>query len=181
MLTIEEAVLMLQSGKVIAYPTEAVYGLGSDPMNQKACETILTLKHRPESAGFIIIASNIDQLQPYIQTLKETDKKRLSSHWPKHTTLLLPAKKTCPEWLCGQYDTVACRITHHPVVRELCNAYTKAIVSTSANLSGHPPARSIEAIEKYFGSKVDILLGDLGNDTKPSTIIDWQTQEVLRD
>ena len=176
---INEAAAWLHKGNIIFYPTEAVYGVGADPMNQAACASILDIKGRSSSAGFIIIASELQQLSSFIDS--SVMSQLVHFKWPKHTTYILPKSKQCPTWLVGQFSTIACRITQHPTTRLLCEAFGGAIVSTSANPSGLPPARTKQALIDYFGKKSAIVSGRLGRAKKPSTIIDWATNQVLRD
>ena len=174
-----EAAAWLHKGNIIFYPTEAVYGVGADPMNQAACASILNIKGRSASAGFIIIASELQQLTPFIDPSVMSE--LMHFKWPKHTTYVLPKSSDCPNWLVGQFSTIACRITQHTTSRLLCEAFGGAIVSTSANPSGLPPARNKQALLSYFGRQTAILSGRLGRAKKPSRIIDWATHNVLRD
>ncbi len=172
---------MLHAGGLIAYPTEAVYGLGCDPMNDDAVERLLLLKHRPWQKGLILIASSIEQLRPYIQPVATQYQSKLADSWPGPNTWLIPASGQCPQWIRGTHSTVAVRVTAHPLVRELCNAFGGAIVSTSANHAGKPPAKSPLRVLRDLGREVDYRLhGDLGGDEQPSVIRDLVSGNTLR-
>ncbi|MFD2165825.1 L-threonylcarbamoyladenylate synthase [Thalassotalea euphylliae] len=170
-------------GGVIAYPTEAVFGLGCDPDNEQAVQKILDIKQRPIEKGLILLAANYSQLLPYIDDLKIPQDKRFSvlSRWPDGITQVLPCTPTTPKWLTGQFDTLAVRVTSQPDVVALCNELGKPIVSTSANLTGEPPAKTWQEVEQYLSQQVDFVIKGqtLGFD-QPSKIIDGLTGEVFR-
>ena len=132
----------MHAGGVIAYPTESCYGLGCDPRNNRAIRDLLGIKQRHWNKGLIIIAASVEQLDRYIDREQLNMNKVLQS-WPGPTTWLLPASRDCPNWLSGEHDTLAVRVSAHPLVRRLCDILDGAIVSTSANTSGQRPARSV--------------------------------------
>lgn len=178
---IEKAALILRQGGIIAYPTEAVWGLGCDPENQVAVEKLLALKQRPMAKGLILVAANIDQLAPFLGHLTKEQYQRLESNWPGFTTFIVPASKHVPVWIKGNFDSVALRVSAHPLVCELCQAFAGPLVSTSANLAGQLPAQSVDQVMEYFSSALDFVLpGDLGGVEKPSPIIDINSGQVLR-
>ncbi len=172
---------MLHAGGLIAYPTEAVYGLGCDPMNYDAVERLLLLKHRPWQKGLILIASNLEQLQPFIQPLEPRHRSKLDASWPGPNTWLIPASEGCPEWIRGMHQTVAVRVTAHPLVRELCHLFGGAIVSTSANQAGKKPATTPLAVLRDMGTEVDYCLhGELGGAERPTVIRDLLSDAMIR-
>ncbi|MCU4675882.1 L-threonylcarbamoyladenylate synthase [Catenovulum sp. 2E275] len=178
-----QAVEALNQGGVIAYPTESCFGLGCDPDNQQAVNKILELKQRPVDKGVILIASDYSQLTRYVDdnAIPQDKRYHVFSHWPGPFTLLLPVKKGVSELLTGQFNTLAVRVTAHPIARELCRQFGKPIVSTSANLSGQDSLKSANAVKSVFQSQVDYILdGALGESDKPSTIINPLTQQVFR-
>ena len=178
---IREAARVLHAGGLIAYPTEAVYGLGCDPMDYDAVERLLLLKHRPWQKGMILIAASIEQLQPYIQPIDAKYQSKLDDTWPGPNTWLIPASDGCPEWIRGTHQTVAVRVTAHPLVQQLCNAFGGAIVSTSANHAGKPPAKSPLRVLRDLGAEVDYCLhGELGGQEKPTQIRDLISGSTVR-
>ncbi len=180
-LTPSAAAQVLQDGGVIAYPTEAVYGLGCDPLNYNAVARILELKGRPESAGLILIADDFSRLEDLVCNVSEDQLKRAVDSWPGPVTWLFPKSMLVPGWVSGEHDSVALRITDHPVCRELCAAFGSGIVSTSANRSGEAPARYPGDIEVAFGGAIDgIVAGELGGRERPSEIRDIRTGDVIR-
>lgn len=180
---INDAATIFQQGGIIAYPTEAVFGLGCDPDNNSAINKLLSLKQRSVEKGLILLASNYEQLQPYIDGLAITaqQKRLILSRWPSATTQVLPANKNISSLLSGIFDTIAVRITPHPDVVALCEKTGKAIISTSANLSGKPAATTWQMVLQQFPTQLDYLMKTetLGR-ASPSTIIDGITNEILR-
>ncbi len=178
---IREAARVLHAGGLIAYPTEAVYGLGCDPMNFDAVAHLLQLKRRMWQKGMILIAADIEQLQPYIQAVEPQHQVKLDQSWPGPNTWLIPASNNCPLWIRGSHSCVAVRVSAHPLVQQLCNTFGSAIVSTSANHAGKAPARTALRVLRDLGGEVDYCLhGELGGAVRPTAIRDLLTGETLR-
>ena len=123
----------IQLGRVVAYPTEAVWGLGCDPYNQQAVETILRLKKRDVSKGLILVAADMQQLGFLLHDLSEDKLDILKQTWPGPNTWIIPHKNRIPLWVSGQHNGVAVRVSSHPLVSALCKLYGGPIISTSAN------------------------------------------------
>jgi L-threonylcarbamoyladenylate synthase len=172
-----------QQGGVIAYPTEAVFGLGCDPDNPQAIKKLLSIKNRPEEKGLILLAGDFKQLLPYldISQLSTAQIETILSRWPNSITQVLPANPDISPLLTGRFNSIAVRLTNHPDVVALCQGSKRAIVSTSANLTGQAPAKTWQQVEEQLKDKVDFILKSetLGY-SKPSKIIDGLTGEVLR-
>jgi L-threonylcarbamoyladenylate synthase len=181
LLTIRQGAQCLADGGVIAYPTEAVYGLGCDPGNRDAVLRILELKNRPASAGLILIADRLERFAPYIEPVSAEDRARALSVWPGPVTWLFPRSASVPDWLAGVHATIALRVTAHSGCRALCAAFGGPIVSTSANPGGEEPARSAEQVDAFFhGQLCGIVEGELGSGNQPSEIRDLATGRVIR-
>ena len=167
---LSQAVRCVRDGGVLAYPTEAVWGLGCDPANRTAVHRILAIKKRPEHKGMILVGSSLAQFEGWIKPLSDADLELVQSTWPGPVTWVLPCYDHVPVWLRGSHDSIAIRITDHPLVRALCDQ-TGPLVSTSANPAGKEPARSLMRVRQYFPQGVDFILpGALGGRSQPSTI-----------
>lgn len=177
---INEAVRILQQGGVIAYPTEAVYGLGCDPDNDQAVEKLLAIKQRSRDKGLILIAADFQQLRPYLAEINNSLKAKILATWPGPVTWLWPASPAVSSLLRGKHDTIAVRVTAHPLAAALCREFAGPLVSTSANLSGKPPTRTAEEVRNQLGELDYVLEGEVGGRTKPSEIRDALSGEVLR-
>lgn len=175
------AVRVLRAGGVVAYPTEAVYGLGCEPLDGEAVEHLLALKHRVLAKGVILIAASFSQLRPFVVLPDAAIMRRLRASWPGPTTWLLPARPGLPYWLTGRYRSLGVRVTAHPQAAALCASYGGALISTSANVSGMPPARSALDVRKRLGTAVDYVLpGRVGGARRPSEIRDALTDRIIR-
>ncbi|MCE0493680.1 L-threonylcarbamoyladenylate synthase [Vibrio salinus] len=179
----DQAVMALQNGDVIGYPTEGVFGVGCDPDDVMAIEKLLQIKQRPVEKGLILIAASYEQLLPYIDEEQLSDEQicRVKESWPGPVTWIMPASSQVSSWLSGKFDTIAVRVTDHLLVRRLCCAFGKPITSTSANLSGQPSCLTTEEVQQQLGGKLAVILrGETGGRNKPSEIRDARTLAVLR-
>ena len=182
LLTISQAAQCLRDGEIIAYPTEAVYGLGCDPACKTSVHRILAIKRRPVSAGLILIADRWDRFESFTRPISSADHEQVMSVWPGPVTWLFPKADDVPDWLAGEHATIALRLTAHPVCRALCAAFGGAIVSTSANPSSAEPARCPAEVHDYFGSAIcGVVEGELGNDKRPSEIRDLASGKIVRE
>jgi L-threonylcarbamoyladenylate synthase len=178
---LRQAARIIHAGGVIAYPTEAVFGLGCDPLNPEAVQRLLEIKQRPMNKGLILIAADMAQLHPFIAPLNPADETLLADTWPGPHTWLLPARANTPRWLRGAHDTIAVRVTAHPVAAALCRAAGHALVSTSANRAGHPPATTALQVQRQFGKQISLIVkGKLGRVGKPTSIRDLKTGQLVR-
>jgi len=179
---LKQAARVLAGGGVIAYPTEAVWGLGCDPWQRAAVERLLALKQRPMHKGLILIAASPAQLRPLLQPLSDAERLRLDLSWPGPVTWLLPDPDDwVPRWVKGGHATVAVRVSDHPLVAQLCAAHGGPLVSTSANAAGVAPALSASAVRLAFPRQLDYLLpGPLGGLSRPTLIRDLRSGIVLR-
>ncbi len=175
------AVEQLRAGHVIAYPTEAVFGLGCDPGNESAVRKLLALKGRQESAGLVLIASDFSQLQPWVSTPDSSLTQQAMQTWPGPVTWLFPRATAVPDYVAGDHDSIAVRITAHEPSRALCEAFGSALISSSANHSAAKPARNAAEVEGYFGHYIKgILAGPLGGAKNPSEIRDLMSGSIIR-
>lgn len=182
-LSLADAANALKSGRVLAYPTEAVWGLGCDPNNEAAVMRLLAIKQRPVGKGLILIAANLDQLRPFLD-LPALPSERLAevlSTWPGPHTWVMPANDRAPRWITGDHTGIAVRVSAHPVVVTLCTVFGGALVSTSANRGGEPAAASLAALDADLLAQTDGRLdGETSHLDRPTTIRDALTGAVLR-
>ncbi len=172
---------VIRGGGVVAYPTEAVFGLGCRPSDATACERVLALKNRVADKGLIVITDDLSRIAYWLEPVPSELQARAEATWPGPHTWLWPARASCPPWLRGAHTQLAVRVTAHPGVRALCAASGSALVSTSANLSGEPPCRESSCVQSAFDGQIDAIL-DLrcaGADA-PSTIRDIRTGAWIR-
>ncbi|MCH8542295.1 MAG: L-threonylcarbamoyladenylate synthase [Alcanivorax sp.] len=199
---LHSAARILHAGGVIAYPTEAVYGLGCDPANEEAVLRLLAIKQRPVAKGLILLAADTTQLRPWIN-VTDDELARMQASWPvdadapSHapahapdaatatrpppTTWVVPASDRVPRWVRGDHSTVAVRVSQHPLARALARAAGTPIISTSANLSGRPAARNVFQVARQLGDQLDMIVsGECNIARRPSVIIDLASGRQLR-
>ncbi len=178
-LTISQAADRARAGEIIAYPTEAVYGLGCDPFSEPAVDALLTLKRRSVDQGLLLIGHSLTQFEAMLMPLSDADWQPALATWPGPTTWVVPCRNSVPDWIRGRHSGLAIRITDHPVCRALCEAFGGPLVSTSANPTGSPPARTAAAVADYFptgiAGTVDGALGGLSRPTEIRRLIGGQT------
>lgn len=177
---IKQAITTLEDGGIIAYPTEAVYGLGCDPWHIPAIRKLLEIKQRPWHKGLILIASDFNQLQDFIQPISAEILQQLEASWPGPTTWLLPAATNVPFYLTGKHNTIAVRVTAHKQTVELCRKFGGAIVSTSANLNSLRPAKTAHQVRWKLPDVDYVLSGSCSGENQPSTIKDAQSGVIIR-
>ncbi len=170
----------LDGDGVIAYPTEGVWGLGCLPASAQAVARILALKRRSWDQGLLLVAADISQFEDYLVGLDKDKRSELENNWPGPVTYLLPDNGVAPWWVVGSNTTVGLRVSDHPVVRALCES-NGPLVSTSANVTGHPAALTSLQVRRYFGAGVNLLVpGQLGNSNGPSAIKHLESGENIR-
>lgn len=178
---IDPILKVLDHGGIIAYPTEAVYGLGCRADDQAAVERICALKQRPVEQGVIVLIRDLEQLGDWIEPVSGAQRERLAATWPGPVTWLIPASEHCPAWLKGQHPSLAVRQSNHPLCRELCAMLDVPLVSTSANRSGQAPVRSAAEARELFGDQLDLIVdAPLGDSDTPSAIFDLASGRRLR-
>lgn len=183
-LSIAQAAKAIRQGELIAYPTEAVWGLGCDPFNAAAVASLLALKQRPVEKGLILVVANLQQLHGILaeESLTAEKLQQLQARSVQPVTWLVPIiSGSLPGWITGKHSKVAVRISEHPVVKALCEASGLPLVSTSANPAGCQPAREQFQVRRYFADQLAICRGRIGSALQPSRIIDLQTGQTLRE
>ncbi|HEV2620819.1 MAG TPA: Sua5/YciO/YrdC/YwlC family protein [Frateuria sp.] len=177
------AAALVRDGGVLAYPTEAVYGLGCDPRDQGAFERLFALKQRPPTQGVLLIAADFVQIERYIDLARVPAEvlAQVQASWPGPNTWIFPRTEAVPAWVAGAHAGIALRVTAHEPAAALCRAWGGALVSTSANPHGSPPARSAQQALDYFGDALDgVLDAPLGGQDRPTVIRDALTGAIIR-
>lgn len=176
----EAARAYLEAGKVIAYPTEGVWGIGCNPFDRRAVQRLLKIKGRVPDKGLILVAGSLAEVEPLLAGLPPGLYAKLQQSWPGPVTWLVPDNGVAPAWIRGKHDAVALRVSDHPVIREICQRFGGPIVSTSANRAGQPVARHPWQIRRQL-PEVDLVVhGELGGRGRPSQIRDLVTDQLIR-
>lgn len=180
-IALRTAVRALKLGEVVAYPTEAVWGLGCDPRNAAAFQRLLALKRRDVRKGVILIAHDFARLSPWLDPqVPDANRAQALASWPGPHTWIWPAASWVPDWLTGGRRSIAVRVSAHPVAAALCDAWGGPLVSTSANRSGREPARNIAELRLAFGPALVAVPGAIGSSPRPTSIRDLVSGAVIR-
>ncbi len=176
----------LRQGGVIAYATQAVFGLGCDPWSPRGVRRLLAVKRRPAHKGLIVIADRQERLAPFHRRLTPAQQARALSRWPGAHTWLMPAAARVPRSLLGrhrqpgQWPRIALRVDAHRDAVALCRHLEMALVSTSANRAGQHPIKSTRECLRRFGKAVRVIPGRVKAHCRPSTIADLMSERVFR-
>jgi len=161
---------------VIAHPTDTIYGLCCLANNAEAMKKIINLKKRDNNKGFILLASNISFLMPYIDSSIGKDLlTKLSLPTKVPTTFLVPKSDEISPLLTGKNDLLAVRITSNALIKFFCKRTGSALISTSANLQGKKVATTKRELKRYFGNELEFALPPSMYNSKPSKIINLVT------
>lgn len=161
---------LLQEGGVIACPAEGVWGLSCDPYNETAVSHLLAMKDRPASKGLIVVADRSEVFGEVLEGLPVGQRDVLEASWPGPNTWLVPHRNVFPDWVTGDSDEVAIRVTSAPALAAVCHVFGGALVSTSANPAGLAAPRALWEVRRYFGPALPAMPGPIDPEGKPSTI-----------
>ncbi len=182
---LQEAVLILKAGGIIAYPTETFYGLAADPGNQEAVKRLIKLKHRPEGKAIPLIIAELSCLKTLISgEVPYYGEKLIKSFWPGPLTLIFHASARVPQLITGKSRGIGIRISDYPLCNQLLKAAGFPLTSTSANPAGSPPAREALQVQEYFNGDIDLIIdGGKTSGSMASTVVDIRGESpvVLRE
>jgi len=167
---IKNAVEVLRKGGVILYPTDTVWGIGCDATNSEAVKRVYEIKQRQDSKALICLVDSDARLQRYVRHVPEVAWQLIDSLQDsdaKPTTLILDGAINLAENLIAEDGSVALRITQEAFSKELCYKFQKALVSTSANISGQPAAQNYQDIDPVLLERVDYVCWTRRQEHKP--------------
>ena len=168
---IKNAVETMRKGGVILYPTDTVWGIGCDATNSEAVKRVYDIKQRDDSKALICLVDSDARMQRYFRTVPDVAWQLIDSlkDGGKPTTLILDGAVNLAENLIADDGSVGIRITDEPFSKELCYRFQKAIVSTSANISGEPAAQNYCDIDPRIIEAVDYVCWSRRQEHKPHT------------
>ena len=170
---IQTAAEILQEGGLVAFPTETVYGLGGNGLDNSACEKIYLAKGRPSDNPLILHISEFEELKPIVREISPAAQKLMDAFWPGPLTMVFPKSDIVPEKATGGLDTVAVRFPNHPVARAIIHAAGLPIAAPSANSSGKPSPTRASHVEFDLNGKIDMIVdGGAAEWGLESTIVD---------
>lgn len=165
---IRNAVKVLREGGVILYPTDTVWGIGCDATNAEAVAKVYQIKHRDDSKALICLVDSDARLQRYVRNVPEVAWQLIDAA-VKPTTVILDGAVNLAPNLIADDGSIALRITKEPFSHELCYRFQKALVSTSANISGLPAAQNYRDISPELLEAVDYVCWSRRQEHKPHT------------
>ncbi|MDE0326581.1 MAG: L-threonylcarbamoyladenylate synthase [Candidatus Poribacteria bacterium] len=167
-----EAAQCLRSGGIVAIPTDTVYGLGADPFNASAVQKLYTFKGRPDGKPIPLILSSVEDIHRVAQNLPEFFFHLTDRFWPGGLTIVVESKDLLPVLTAGG-NTVGVRIPNNPLLLKILQAFGGPMAITSANVSGEPPATSVQEIGEELASRIDVIVdGGKTPGPVPSTVYD---------
>ena len=172
-LALVSAVEVLRRGGIVAYPTDTLFGLGVDALNEAAVERIFEVKGRPQGMPLPLIIGESEQLEMVADTVTECAWKFASAFWPGGLTLVVPVGPNVPALVTARGWKVAVRLPDHPIPRELARQLGRPITGTSANRSGGPDPSTAESVQNQFHNTIDMILrGGSAPAGRSSTVLD---------
>lgn len=171
----------LKEGKLVVFPTDTVYGIGTNVYNKEACERIYEVKGRPKYKPLIVLISDISMLKEMVEHISPTEQKLMDAFWPGPLTIKFKKKDgIIPNVVSAGDEYIRARLVNEKLVHKIIQTSGVPIVAPSANLSGSLTGTKIENIVNELGGKVDYILdcGDIENDTV-STIIQVEDEKVI--
>jgi len=168
-----QAIEALKCGDLIVFPTETLYGLGADALNENAVERVFALKGRDPGKPISVLIGNRNMLSVLVQEIPPQALKLIHEFWPGPLTLVLPARKDIPKPLISRSGGIGIRISSHPVATQIVQALGRPLTATSANPSGREPARSLAEARHYFQDRVTVYVdGGVLTSKNGSTVIE---------
>lgn len=152
------AIEALRRGDVIVFPTETLYGLGADALNEAAVDRVFCLKGRDANNPISVLVANPAMLSSLVEEIPPAAQRLMNRYWPGPLTLVLPGRKGSPEPLRNPAGGIAVRISSQPVATLLVKALGRPVTATSANLSGKEPARTLEEARTYFCDQIRVYV-----------------------
>lgn len=168
-----EAGEIIRAGGLVAFPTETVYGLGADALNEEAARKIYAAKGRPSDNPLIAHIAKKEDIEPLVREIPEAGKKLMDAFWPGPLTLIFPKSGRVPKGTTGGLDTVAVRMPSDPVARRLIELAGTPVAAPSANTSGRPSPTTAEHVRQDMDGRIEMIVdgGPVGIGVE-STIVD---------
>ena len=176
----DTAAELLTAGKIVAFPTDTVYGLGARMSDRGAVEQLFALKNRPSDKAIILFVASVDQALEQISTLPALAEKVLPAFWPGALSAIFPKRTGIPEWITGGKNTVALRMPNSPQCLDLVRQVGEPLAVTSANRAAEPTPKTAQGISQALGQALPLIIEeDSGHQTFPSSLVDFTTAPPL--
>lgn len=181
-LNINSSVEWLNAGKILAHPTESIWGLGCDARNEEAVKLIFKIKKRDKKKNFILLVKSLESFEKYLEEINTEDKNFLNKHWPGPYTFLIKYNEKLPSHLKNASGKIAIRVSNHLPLKHLFKQFSGFMISTSANISGQKNINDPQDILNIFEyDELAYYDETLGKNKSPSQIIDLETKRIIRE
>lgn len=170
---LKEAAGILRSGGLVAFPTETVYGLGGNALDEDAARKIYAAKGRPSDNPLIAHVSCVEEVEPLVKEIPEAGRKLMEAFWPGPLTMIFPKSEKVPYGTTGGLDTVAIRMPDDPVANRLIALAGVPVAAPSANTSGRPSPTTADHVWQDMNGRIEMIIdgGPVGIGVE-STIVD---------
>jgi L-threonylcarbamoyladenylate synthase len=177
---IEQAAAFLRQGKLVAIPTETVYGLAGNALDVKAVSSIFQTKNRPSFDPLILHVASLEQVSPFVSEFPEKLKRLAEAFWPGPLTLLLPRKSIVPDLVTSGLDRVAVRVPNHPLTLALLAQLDFPLAAPSANPFGYISPTQAGHVDAQLGTQIPYILdGGACAVGLESTIVGMEGEQVI--
>ena len=180
---INKAAELIKQGKIVVFPTETVYGIGTNGLDLKAVKRLYEVKQRPLDKPISLLVANMEMVNQIAKDITEIEYKIMEAFFPGPLTIILKKKDIVPDILTAGQDTVGVRMPSNETARQLAKISGVPIAAPSANISGEPSGTNLQNIQQYFGTKVDFYIdggeSELGLASTIVKVIDGKPQ-ILR-
>ena len=167
---LDEAAKILNDGKVVAFPTETVYGFGVVYDEKEAYDKLVKVKRRPPEKPFTLMLSDVSEIEQYAE-LNEVSRALIKAFMPGQFTLITKAKDGLPPWCVSQIGHIGIRVADYPLIRDLIKKTRRPLLVPSANRSGEPPAVTYHEVFNKFNNEVEAVIEGRSVSNIPSTVV----------
>lgn len=176
---ISKAASLLSEGKLVAIPTDTVYGLAANALDSNAIKDIYSVKSRPMNMPILTMIDKVERVNLLSQELPSMAQPLVDKYWPGALTLILKANENLPEILLANGDTVGVRVPNHKMTLNLLSQIATPLAVTSANISGQPSPTTAQEVNQQTGDKIDYILdGGTCSIGIESTIVSFNENEL---
>ena len=180
---LEKASELIKQGKIVIFPTETVYGIGTNGLDEQAVKKLYNVKQRPLNKPISLLVSNMEMVDMIAKDITETEYKIMEKFFPGPLTIILKKKDIVPDIVTSGQETVGVRMPSGEIARKLVELAGVPIAAPSANITGEPSGTNLQEIKKYFDGKADYFIdggeSELGVSSTIVQVVDGKIQ-ILR-
>ena len=180
---LEKAAQFIKQGNIVVFPTETVYGIGTNGLDEKAVKKLYKVKQRPLNKPISLLVSNMEMVNQIAKDITETEYKIMGKFFPGPLTMILKKKAIVPDIVTSGQNTVGVRMPSGEMARKLVELAGVPVAAPSANITGQPSGTNLQEIKKHFEGKVDFFIdggiSELGVSSTIVQVIDGKPQ-ILR-